>query len=453
VMADGTVKHLRSAARPVLDQTGAVVEVVGTLVDVTERRHAEHRLVVQHHVTRILAEAATVEEGIRKILEIFGEWPGWDIGALWQNDRRAGVLRCAELWRTPSLKAAQFEAATRTSTFSPGSGLPGRVWASGAPAYIPDVTRDSNFPRADIAAREGLHGAFAFPILLGREVLGVIEFFSRDVWQADQNLLVMMATLGSQIGQFIERKRAESASQLAQAELAHVTRVVTLGELTASIAHEVNQPLGAIVTSAASCTRWLAAKPPQMEKARRALARIVNDGRRAGEVIKRIRGLMKRQAPRKSWLDINETVIEVIALAQYQLRQNDIFVKTELAQGLPLIQGDKVQLQQVVLNLIINAIESMSGIAERSHKLTIVSAMHGPDAVEVQMCDSGKGLEEEHAARLFEPFYTTKPEGIGIGLSISRAIVEAHGGQLSAAANVPHGAVFCFWLPVEERMP
>ena len=150
----------------------------------TERRHAEHRLVVQHRVTRILAEAATVEEAIPKILEMMGEWPGWDLGALWQNDRHAGVLRCAELWRTPSLEAAQFEAVTRTSTFSPGSGLPGRVWASGAPAYIPDVTRDPNFPRADIAAREGLHGAFAFPILLGREVLGVIEFFSRDVWQA-----------------------------------------------------------------------------------------------------------------------------------------------------------------------------------------------------------------------------------------------------------------------------
>jgi C4-dicarboxylate-specific signal transduction histidine kinase len=295
-----------------------------------------------------------------------------------------------------------------------------------------------------------LHGAFAFPILLGREVLGVIEFFSRDVWQRDDDLLVMMATIGSQIGQFIERKRAENALQLAEAELAHVTRVTTLGELTASIAHEVNQPLGAIVTSAASCARWLAAKPPKMAKAQRALERIVSDGRRAGDVIKRIRALAKRQAPRKSWLDINETIIEVIALAQYQLRRNDIVLETQLARGLPLVQGDKVQLQQLLLNLIVNAIEAMSGIAGRCHELTIVSASVAPDVVVVEVRDSGKGLDAEHAAHLFEPFYTTKAEGIGIGLSISRSIVEAHGGQLSAAANAPHGAVFRFSLAVDE---
>jgi PAS domain S-box-containing protein len=450
VLPDGTVRHLHSIGHPVLNKAGEVVEYFGTVMDVTERRHAEHRLLVQHRVARILAEAATAEEAIAKILEMMGEWPGWDLGAVWQNDRHAGVLRCAELWRTPSLEAAQFEAVTRTSTFSPGSGLPGRVWASGAPAYIPDVTRDTNFPRAEIAAREGLHGAFAFPILLGREVLGVIEFFSRDVWQRDDDLLVVMGTIGSQIGQFIERKRAENALQLAQAELAHVTRVVTLGELTASIAHEVNQPLGAIVTSAGACERWLAAEPPQMEKARRALERIVNDGRRAGEVIKRIRALMKRQAPQKEWLQINEAIIEVIAIAQHQLRRNDILLGTQLAEGLPLVRGDRVQLQQVLLNLIVNAIEAMSGIDERRCELTIVSAADGPAAVAVEVRDSGMGLDPERAAHLFEPFYTTKAEGLGIGLSISRSIVEAHGGHLLAAANVPHGAVFRFSVPLEE---
>jgi PAS domain S-box-containing protein len=453
VLSDGTVRHMHSIGHPNLDQAGGLVEYVGTVVDVTERRHAEQRLLVQYRVARVLAEAATVEEATPKILQAMCECLGWDLGALWRVDREAGVLHCGELWRTPSLEAAQFEAVTRTSTFSPGSGLPGRVWASGAPAHIPDVTRDLEFPRAGIAEREGLRGAFAFPILLVGEVLGVIEFFSRQVWARDNDLLVMMATIGSQVGQFIERKRAENALQLAQSELAHVTRVMTLGELTASIAHEVNQPLGAIVTSAASCARWLAAKPPKMEKAQRALERIVSDGTRAGEVIKRIRAMIKRQAPHKSWLDINETILEVIALAQYQLRRNDIVLETQLAHGLPLVQGDKVQLQQVLLNLIVNAIEAMSGIAERRHELTIVSATDGPDAVGVEVRDSGKGLAAEHAARLFEPFYTTKAEGIGIGLSISRSIVEAHGGQLSAAANEPRGAVFRFSLPVEEPEP
>jgi PAS domain S-box-containing protein len=450
VLPDGTVRHLHSIGHPVLDQAGELVEYFGSVLDVTERKCAEQRLIAQHRVARILAEAVTVEEATPKILQAVCECIGWHVGVLWRIDREAGLLRCAEVWRTPSVEVAQFEAVTRASTFAPGSGLPGRVWASGAPAYIPDVVRDPNFPRAAIAARERLQGGFAFPILLGREVLGVIEFFSRDVWQRDDDLLVMMATIGSQIGQFIERKRAENALQLAEAELAHVTRVTTLGELTASIAHEVNQPLGAIVTSAASCARWLAAKPPKMAKAQRALERIVSDGRRAGEVIKRIRALAKRQAPRKSWLDINETIIEVIALAQYQLRRNDIVLETQLAQGLPLVQGDKVQLQQLLLNLIVNAIEAMSGIAGRRHELTIVSATGAPDVVVVEVRDSGKGLDAEHAARLFEPFYTTKAEGIGIGLSISRSIVEAHGGQLSAATNAPHGAVFRFSLAVEE---
>jgi C4-dicarboxylate-specific signal transduction histidine kinase len=237
-----------------------------------------------------------------------------------------------------------------------------------------------------------------------------------------------------------------------QAEFTRVTRVTTLGELTASIAHEVNQPLGATVTSAASCARWLAPNPPQMDKARRALERIANDGRRAGVIIQRIRALMKRQAPRKDWLDVNETILEVIALTQYELRRNDIVLETRLSEGLPRVSGDKVQCQQVLLNLIINAIEAMSGIEERRRELTMISATDGPDAVRIEVRDTGTGLDPERAAHLFEPFYTTKAEGLGIGLSISRSIVEAHGGRLTAGANAPYGAVLCIWLPIEERM-
>jgi PAS domain S-box-containing protein len=246
-------------------------------------------------------------------------------------------------------------------------------------------------------------------------------------------------------------RQAQEALRNTQAEFAHMTRVMTMGELTASIAHEVNQPLGAMVTSAAAGERWLAAKPPQLQKARRALNRIVNDGTRAGQVIKRIRALMKRQSPQKDWLDINEAILEVIAITQHQLRRNDIVLETRLGEGLPLVRGDRVQVQQVLLNLIVNAIEAMSGIDERRRELTIVSGADGPEAVAVEVRDSGMGLDPERAAHLFEPFYTTKAEGLGIGLSISHTIVvEAHGGQLSAAANAPHGAIFRFSLPVDE---
>jgi PAS domain S-box-containing protein len=575
VTADGTVKCLRSTRRAALDKAGTVVETVGTLVDVTERKRAEQRLLVQYRVTRTLAEAATLDEATPKILQAMCECLGWDSGSLWRIDREAGVLRHAKRWHAPSVVSPQFDAAIRLSTFRPGSGIPGRAWASRAPIFIPDIAQDPEARHRGAAAREGLHAAFAFPILLGSEVLGVMGFVSRNVWRPDQSLLDVMATIGSQIGQFTKRtaavdelqlrvsmlqnipvaawsvmpdgtpeivnqvwneylgqkpdyvnsdaeacmdplhaedrervsrgywdgirsgrgftmearflrardgtyrwhliravpvrdaegnilrfvgtstdvhdwRQAQEALRNTQTEFAHVTRVMTMGELTASIAHEVNQPLGAIVTSAAAGARWLATKPPQMDKARRALERIASDGKRAAEVIRRIRALMKRQAPRKEWLDINEAIREVIELAQYQLRRSEILVETRLGHDLPLVRCDRVQLQQVLLNLTINGIEAMNGIKERSRALTMVSASGGPDAVSVEVRDTGTGLDSEHASHLFEPFYTTKAEGLGIGLSISRSILEAHGGRLSAAANAPHGTVFSFSLPVNE---
>ena len=449
LLPDGTVKYLHSTGHPVLDEAGQLLEYFGTVMDVTERRRAEQRLLAQHRVTRILAEAGTVEEAAPRILQALCECLECHLGIHWRIEPKEDVLRCASLWRVPADAGVRYELAVRADGVPRGSRLAGRVWASRAAACIADIVRDTQFAHAEVAARDGLHGAAALPVLLNGEVLSVIELISRDVWQPDQDLLDILTAIGSQIGQFVERKRAEAALQRAQSELAHATRIMTLGELTASIAHEVNQPLGAIVTSAGSCARWLAAQPPDMEKARRALERIANDGTRAAEVIKRLRSLMKRQAPRKGSLSINEAILEVIALAQAELRRSHILVGTRLA-DLPRVLGDKVQLQQVLLNLIVNALEAMTGVTERRRELTITSSMEGPDAVQVEVRDSGTGLEAEHAAHLFEPFYTTKAEGIGIGLSISRSIVEAHGGRLSAEANSPHGAVFRFSLPVSE---
>src|SRR4030095_7591976 len=242
----------------------------------------------------------------------------------------------------------------------------------------------------------------------------------------------------------------EDALQVARTELARVSRVMTMGELTASIAHEVNQPLGAFVQNAAACARWLAAEPPEIAKTRRALDSIAGDGRRASEVIGRIRALVNRQAPRKVALDVNQKVRDMVALTEQELRRQDIVLKLDLADGLPAVAGDRVQLQQVLLNLIVNAIEAMTAVHDRPRALMIVSRRDGPDGVAVEVRDSGTGLDAERAGRVFEAFYSTKSEGIGIGLSISRSIVEAHGGTLSAAPNVPHGAVFRIWLPATK---
>jgi len=418
------------------------------IVDLTERKRAEQRVLAQHRTTRILAEAATVEEAAPKILLAVCECLGWDLGAWWRIDREADVLRCAELWRSPSVEAAEFEAATRASTFPPGSGLPGRVWASGVPACIPDVVQDPAFIRAGVAAREGLHAAFAFPILLGGEVLGVIDFVSREVREPDENLLDTMATLGSQIGQFIDRKRAENALQVARTELAHVTRVTTVGELTASIAHEVRQPIAASVTSAQTALRWLDAQPPELGEVREALSRIVRAGKRAGDVIGRIRALVTKAPPRNDLVEINAAIREVIELTRGEAVENGVTVRTELAEGLPLTRGDRVQLQQVVLNLIINGIEAMAAASEASRDLLISTSRDGTGAVLVAVADTGPGLTAEALKHLFAAFYTTKPGGLGLGLSICRSIIEAHEGRLWASANDPHGARFELSLPV-----
>ena len=248
-----------------------------------------------------------------------------------------------------------------------------------------------------------------------------------------------------------ELREKNDALQTVRTELARVSRLTTLGEMTTSIAHEVSQPLGAMVASAGACARWLAADPPAFAEAQAALDNIAADGKRAREVIGRIRALTKRQAPRKDLLDINHKIAEVLALTEHELRSHDIVLRTQLDKSLPRIAGDRVQLQQVILNLIVNAMDAMSGIDDRARELTIVSGRDDTNAVTVEVRDSGTGLDAQSAERLFEAFYTTKAEGIGIGLSISRSIIEAHGGRLWASANEPHGAVFRFSLPVAQE--
>src|ERR1700730_17438631 len=251
-----------------------------------------------------------------------------------------------------------------------------------------------------------------------------------------------------------ERKRAEGEVRESerryrevQMELAHANRVATTGQLSASIAHEVNQPLAAIVTNAGASLRWLGAQPPDLEEVRQALSRIVKDGNRAHDVMDRIRALIKKGPPRRDGLEINETILEIVTLTRGEVVKSDVLVQTQLAEGLPPVQGDRVQLQQVILNLIVNAVDAMTGVGKGSRELLISSGRAEPDGVLVAVRDSGLGLSPESLGRLFEAFYTSKPGGMGVGLSICRSIIEDHGGRLWATANVPRGAIFQFTLP------
>ena len=276
------------------------------------------------------------------------------------------------------------------------------------------------------------------------------------VW-ADVTSFVIPATdstpafRGTVIVDITDRKRAEAALQQAQDDLARLNRVMLLGEMTASIAHEVNQPIAATLTNAHAGLRWLGAQPPDLEETRQALGRIVRDGNRAGEVIDRIRALVKKVPPRRELLDLNEAIREVIALTQTDMQRNGVRLQTRLAGDLPWVPADRVQLQQVIMNLLVNAVEAMSSLGDTLRELTIASGKDDANAVFVEVRDTGPGIDPADLDRLFQSFYTTKPDGIGMGLAISRSIIEAHGGRLSAAADKPHGAVFQFTLPGEEK--
>jgi NO-binding membrane sensor protein with MHYT domain len=249
------------------------------------------------------------------------------------------------------------------------------------------------------------------------------------------------------VASLFERRRAEEALRQAQANLAHLSRVMTLGELTASISHEVNQPIAAISTNGQVCLRLLALETPRPDEMRAALERIVRDANRAGEVIQRIRALAKRSEPQMVSLYINDVIREAILLVQREVLSHGVSLRTELASGLPQVLGDRVQLQQVVINLLINGVEAMAPIKDRPHEIVIRSQQHEGGQVLVAVLDSGIGLDSETAERLFSAFFTTKPSGMGMGLSISRSIIRAHGGRLWASPNADHGAAFQFTVP------
>src|SRR5271167_2891070 len=291
---------------------------------------------------------------------------------------------------------------------------------------------------------------------------GTVQPFKKEYFKKDGSripVLVGAAALErDRVVAFVldltEQKRAEAEARQSEQRyrevemaLAHANRVATMGQLTASIAHEVNQPIAAAVTNAQAGLRWLSARRPDLEEAKQAFRNIQENGKRAGEVIGRIRALIRKSPPRKDGIAINDAILEVVALTSGEAVKNNVSVRTQFAEGLPLIQGDRVQLQQVILNLIVNAVQAMSGAGEGARELLISTGTAESDGVLVAVRDSGPGLPPSSLERLFDAFYTTKADGMGLGLSICRSIIEAHGGRLWASENLPRGAVFQFTAP------
>src|SRR5258706_7467336 len=380
---------------------------VAFVLDLTERKRAEQALMRSE---AYLAEAQKLTHT--------GSW-AWDPGT-------EKVLYCSEeMFRIFGL--------------DPRESLPSR---DNFRQQIHPEDRDWVKKRFEESLREKVDTFAEYRVLLPDGTVRHINASGHVVLNEDGELIEFVGTAVD----VTERKRAEVAVREVQMQLAHANRVATMGQLSASITHEVNQPITAAVTYALAARRWLSAEPPNFREMDDALSLIVKEGNRAGEVIGRTRALIKKAPARKDAVAINDAILEIIALTRTEAANNSVSVRTQLAEGLPRVQGDRVQLQQVLLNLIINAIEAMRDIGEKEREL-LIGTRNEPDGVSVEVRDSGPGFAPAALERVFEAFYTTKPDGLGLGLSICRSIIEAHNGRLWASANLPRGASFQFALP------
>jgi PAS domain S-box-containing protein len=300
--------------------------------------------------------------------------------------------------------------------------------------------------RSTLEARQPFRD-FVYPAVRFDGSLMYVKVSGKPVYDAKGDFLGYRGT-GNDVTAVVRADQAEAALGQMQAELVHISRITTLGELVASIAHEVNQPIAGTLTSAQAALRWLGAETPNLDKARESLARIVRDSIRAGAVVDRIRNLIKKAPSREERVDANAAIREVIELTRSEATKDGVVVRTELAESLPLIRGDRVELQQVILNLVLNAVEAMSALTDGPRELQITTSKSGSDHALIVVRDTGPGLAPAVEENLFKAFHTTKPKGLGLGLSICRSIVESRGGRMWASGNAPRGAVFQFMLPI-----
>jgi C4-dicarboxylate-specific signal transduction histidine kinase len=328
----------------------------------------------------------------------------------------------------------------------------GRAMQQGRRVVIEDVQLDPEFgPHRAAAKAAGVRAVQSTPLFSrAGETLGMISTHFRQPHRPSERELRLTDLYALQASELIEHNRAQGALRTAQAELAHVMRVATVGEMAASLAHEINQPLAAVVTNGNACLRWLGRAQPDLAEAASAVQRIIRDANRASEVVTHTRALLRKPAGDKTPLDVTEVVQETLVVAHAEVVRHRIFVRESLALDLPPILGDRIQLQQVVINLVVNAIEAMASVSDDGRMLDVRTARHDSDgrpAVLVAVRDAGVGAPAEQLPQLFDAFYTTKPSGVGMGLTISRSIIAAHGGRLWATRNAGAGLTFQFSLP------
>ena len=430
---------------------------VTAMRNITVRKRVEYRQRVQLAISQILVEARTLHEAIPHLLQAICETMEWDLGNLWLVDREAQALRWVTKWNIPELETEAFDAATRETIFKRGEGLPGRVWESRMPAWIQDFSQESSLPRASVAGAVGLCAAFAFPIVSGAEMYGVVECFSREVRQPDHDVFEMMTDIGIKIGQFLERKRAEEALRESEQQLRQAVKLEAIGQLAGGIAHDFNNVL-TVVTGYSS---MLLSTLDDSSVSHSALMEIVKAANRAAALTHQLLAFSRRQVLQPRLLDLNSVVASIEHLLR-RLIGEDIELITIQSPALGTVRADPGQLEQVIMNTAVNARDAMP----EGGRLTMATAnLELPDLahskphnmppgsyVTLTISDTGFGMDAETQARIFEPFFTTKEKGKGTGLGLSTVygIVEQSGGHIAVASTPGHGAIFTIYFPRVE---
>ncbi len=423
--------------------------------DITARKRAERRLASQYAVTRVLSECRALADAAPKILQALCESLEWEVGALWQVDRSADELRCLDLWVSAASPADEFVAATVLHTFKRGVGLPGRVWATGDAAWITDVLADANFPHALSARAVGLRGAFGFPVRVGGDVEAVVELYSRQVREPDEELLQMAADLGLKIGQFIERAHAQEALRHAEAQLRQSQKMEAIGRLAGGVAHDFNN----LLTVIRGYSDLILARLLPTEPLRKDVEEVKKAADRAAHLTAQLLAFSRRQFVTPKLVDLNALVSGMEAMLRRLIGEDLIQLCTVLDPHAGQVKADPGQIEQVVMNLAVNAHDAMptGGTLTIETRDVQIAEYPGRDAPPVNpgsyvmlvVRDTGCGMDEETQSHLFEPFFTTKEKGKGTGLGLSTVygIVKQCGGHITVESKLGHGTTFTIFFP------
>src|SRR5580765_942263 len=460
IRPDGSIRFVQSMGEAIRNTDGTLVRFSGALLDVTERKQAEDKLArlnrtlqTLYQCNQALVHATDEYELLEAACRILVD-PG-GLRMAWVGYRELDLEKSIRPVAQAGYDEGYVERVKATwEDTERGHGPTGTAIRTGNPTWTKNIETDSSIaPWRDEALKRGYRSNISLPLMSDGKPFGAITLYAEQSSAFDERAVELFTELADNLAYGVtalrtraERSRAEHALREAQGELAHVGRVMIMGELTASIAHEINQPLAAVVANANACFRWLANSTPNLDEARDAISRIVRDGNRASDVIRRIRALVQKGDTEKTLLDINEVIQEVVSLTHSEIQISGVVLKMNLAASLPRVSGDRIQLQQVILNLVMNGIEAMNTVTDRPREMIIRSSAHESDKVLVAVQDSGIGLDAQNLEKIFDTFYTTKSQGMGMGLAISRSIVENHGGRLWAVPNDGPGATFQFTL-------